>query len=80
MKEKTIDNLIKKTMRAFLIAQIVVSVLMIVFGVGYAIRCAVMQSGAAFVFLFGCIAYVGYKLMFCSALKEYREARKNNEI
>lgn len=80
MKGKTIDNLIKKTMKAFLIAQIVASVLMIVFGVGYAIRCAVTQSGAAFVFLFGCIAYVGYKLMLCSALKEYREARKNNEI
>ena len=80
MKGKTIDNLFKKTMEALLIAQIVASVLMIVFGVGYAIRCAVTQSGAAFVFLFGCIAYVGYKLMLCSSLKEYREARKNKEI
>lgn len=76
MKEETIDKIISKIERAYLIAQVVFSWCFIAFGVIYAIRCAIERTDAIYVFLFGCIAYVGYKLMLRASLQKLREARK----
>lgn len=76
MKDETIDKIISKIGRAYLIAQVVISWCVITFGVTYAARCAIERTDAIFVILFGCIAYVGYKLMLRASLQELREARK----
>lgn len=76
MKEETTDKIISKLERAYLIAQVVFSWCIIAFGAIYAIRCALQRADAIYVFLFGCIAYVGYKLMLRASLEELREARK----
>lgn len=59
----------------YLWAQVVFSVCVILFGVSYAVRCAVEGCDFIFVFLFGCIAYVGYRLMYRTSIDELREAR-----
>lgn len=76
MKEATFTKIINRIERAYLIAQVVFSWCIIVFGVTYAIRCAIERTDAIFVILFGCIAYVGYNLMLRASLQELREARK----
>lgn len=76
MKDATIDRIFNKLERAYLIAQVVFSWCFIAFGVIYAIRCAIERTDAIYVFLFGCIAYVGYKLMLRASLQKLREARK----
>ena len=42
----TIDKIIKKAIKLCLIAQIIFSLFAIVFGAGYAIRCAIGPSSA----------------------------------
>lgn len=49
--------------KLYLWAQVVMSVLVILFGVSYAVRCFIENSGGVFVFLFMCIAINGYALM-----------------
>lgn len=73
MTDETADKIIKKTVNAYMYGQVIVSCMVILFGVSYAIRCAVEHSGFIFVFLFGCMAYVGYKLMLRTSLQELRE-------
>ncbi len=76
----TIDKIIKKAIKLCLIAQIIFSLFAIVFGAGYAIRCAIGPSSAILTIPFGCIAYIGYKFMLLASVSEYREARKNSRI
>ena len=76
MKEATLDRLIHRIGRAYLYAQVIFSVMTIIFGVSYALRCMFERTDVIFVACFGAIAYVGYKLMLRASLEELREARK----
>lgn len=62
----------------YLWAQVVFSVCVILFGITYAVRCIIEKSGDVFVFLFACIAFVGYRLMYRASIDELREFRKCN--
>ncbi len=64
--------------KLYLWAQVVMSVLVILFGVSYAVRCFIENSGGVFVFLFMCIAINGYALMYRASIKELREFRARN--
>ena len=73
----------KRLQTAYLWGQIALSVCMILFGTGYAIRCLVetLQStdgrpGYIFVGLFSIMAYAGWRLMFRASVEELREERK----
>lgn len=59
----------------YLWAQVIFSVCVILFGVSYAIRCAVERCDVIFVIFFGGIAYVGYRLLFRASIDELHEAR-----
>lgn len=56
-------------------AQVVFSVCVILFGITYAVRCIIDKSGDVYVFLFACMAFVGYRLMYRASIDELREAR-----
>lgn len=60
----------------YLWAQVVFSVLVILFGVSYAVRCFIENSGGVYVFLFVCLAINGYALLYRASIKELREARE----
>lgn len=79
MKEETIDKIIHKIDRMYLIAQVVFSWCVIAFGVSYSIRSIIEKSGNIYVFLFALIAYVGYKFLLRASLEELREAHKNDK-
>lgn len=79
MKDETIDRIINKIERMYLIAQVIFSWCVIAFGVSYAIRCMIEKSGDVYVVLFALIGYVGYKFLLRASLEELREARKNDK-
>ena len=60
-------------MKTFLYLQIIGSVLTILFGVGYSIRCMIEKTDVIFVILFALIGYVGYKLLLIPSIKELKE-------
>ena len=61
--------------RAFLIAQIIASVAVIIFGLGYAIRCLIANEICCAAG-FALIGYgSGYRYLFKASLKELREYR-----
>lgn len=60
-------------MKTFLYLQIIGSVLTILFGVGYSIRCMIEKADVIFVILFALIGYVGYKLLLIPSIKELKE-------
>lgn len=67
-------------------AQVIVSVLMMLFGISYAIRCLIetiksddSRPGYVFVWLFSIMAYVGWKLMLKPSVDELRSARKKRK-
>lgn len=70
--------MIRKIEMIYLWAQVVFSVCVILFGITYAVRCIIEKSGDVFVFLFACIAFVGYRLMYRTSIDELREFRKCN--
>lgn len=78
----------RRILMAYLRAQIVASVILILFGVSYAIRCLIetinsddSRPGFIFVWLFSIIAYVGWKLMFKASVDELRaERNKRKEV
>lgn len=76
MNEQILEKIFHKLGRAYLIAQVVFSWCVIIFGAAYAVRCMIERTDAIFVFCFAAIAYVGYKLMLRASLEELREARK----
>ena len=66
----------------YLRAQVIFSVIIILFGISYAIRCLIdtitSDKGAAgyvVVVLFSLIAFVGCRLMYRESIKELREER-----
>ena len=78
----------RRILMAYLWAQIVASVIMILFGVSCAIRCLIetinsddSRPGFIFVWLFSIIAYVGWKLMFKASVDELKaERNKRKEV
>lgn len=66
--------------KAFLIAQILVSVAVIIFGVAYSLRC--LLAGQFFCAIgFAFMAYVsGYSLMLKTSIKEYRQFLNSRRI
>lgn len=78
----------RRILMAYLWAQIVASVIMILFGVSYAIRCLIetinsddSRPGFIFVWLFSIMAYVGWKLLFKASVEELRaERNKRKEV
>lgn len=70
--------MIRKIEMIYLWAQVVFSVCVILFGITYAVRCIIEKSGDVFVFLFACIAFVGYRLMYRASIDELREFRIKN--
>ena len=69
----------KTLITIYLWAQIIFAVCVIIFGASYSIRCIVQHSGGVYVFLFGCIAFVGYKFLFRSSVAELREHRADHQ-
>lgn len=70
--------MIRKIESIYLWAQVVFSVCVILFGITYAVRCIIEKSGDVFVFLFACMAFVGYRLMYRASIDELREFRIKN--
>lgn len=62
----------------YLYGQVIMSVCMIIFGIVYAVRCAIAGCDGIIVLLFGCIAVVGYKLMYQPSIQELRDERAQN--
>lgn len=76
----------RKILMAYLWWQVVMSVLMILFGASYAIRCLVEtlkstdgRPGYFCVWLFSIMAYVGWRLMLKPSVDEIRSARKKKK-
>lgn len=65
----------KAILTIYLWMQVIFAALVILFGISYSIRCIVEHSGFVFVFLFGCLAYVGYKFLWTASIAELREHR-----
>lgn len=73
----------RKLLLAYLLAQVLFSVSVILFGTSYAIRCLIetirsadSRPGYIIVWLFSIIAYVGWRLMFRASVEEFREGRR----
>lgn len=65
----------KRIQKLYLWWQLAVSILPILIGVVFAIRCATEHSGDVYVFLFVCLAYAGYRFMFIPSINELRKVR-----
>lgn len=69
------DRFIAACEMMYLKAQVAFSVCIIIFGIVYAVRCAVAKSGDVYVICFTAIAYVGYSFMYRASIAELREER-----
>lgn len=63
-------------MKGYFFIHFLIAVGIIAFALFNAIRSMVNHSGGIYVFLFGCLAYVGYKFFFRATMDELREYRK----
>ena len=81
MKDVTIDRIFNKLERAYLIAQVVFSWCVIIFGYSYALRALFTDYDRFFdkcfyAVCFIAIGVVGQKMFLRASLQELREARK----
>lgn len=62
----------------YIYAQIVFAILLMIFTAMNAIRCIIGDSGFIYSFLFWFMAYVAYRCMLISSIKELKQFKSNN--
>lgn len=65
----------KRLLMAYLYAQVIFAVFVILFGVSYSIRCLVEGSDIFYVICFAAIGFVGYKFLYRASIEELKEER-----